>query len=409
MLIPRRGRRNPMNSPSPSKAGGGPFLLFGALHAAALAAVWVPWFLGLISPEMALPPSSWHAHEFLFGVVPAVIGGVLLTAAPSRTGHPPPAGWPLIMLLAVWIVGRLSLAGSAALEPMTVALLALLFPVALLAVAGREFLLMRNGRNLTILAVLAVLVGAQGLFHWELWRFGRSIQGTRLAVAALLAWTVLEAGIKPGIAGGWRKAHSPSHPQVPSSRIDGVAMGLGLLALGIWIVQDEGIMNEHLSGALLLAAGFAQAARLARWRPRHAPSGRSVGVLRVSCAFIPAGFLLAAWASLGGGTALNAAALHAWTMGAIGGMALTVMARTAAGHSGPAPTASRLTTGIQLAVAAAACARIAAALDPQRTMLLIPLAGALWIAAFLTFVLLHGRISDRWASGDANRHNHAPT
>ncbi|TWA83068.1 uncharacterized protein involved in response to NO [Azospirillum brasilense] len=398
-----------MNPPSPSKAGGGPFLLFGALHAAVLAAVWVPWFLGLISPEMALPPSSWHAHEFLFGVVPAVIGGVLLTAAPSRTGHPPPAGWPLIMLLAVWIVGRLGLAGSAALGPMTVALLALLFPVALLAVAGREFLLMRNGRNLTILAVLAVLVGAQGLFHWELWRFGRSIQGTRLAVAALLAWTVLEAGIMPGIAGGWRKAHSPSHPQAPSSRIDGVAMGLGLLALGIWIVQDEGILNEHLSGALLLAAGFTQAARLARWRPRHAPSGRSVGVLRVSCAFIPAGFLLAAWASLGGGTALNAAALHAWTMGAIGGMALTVMARTAAGHSGPAPTASRLTTGIQLAVAAAACARIAAALDPQRTMLLIPLAGALWIAAFLTFVLLHGRISDRWASGDANRHNHAPT
>ncbi len=399
MLIPRRDRRTPMNPPSPSKAGGGPFLLFGALHAAVLAAVWVPWFLGLISPEMALPPSSWYAHEFLFGVVPAIIAGDLLTAVPNRTGHPPPAGWPLTMLLAVWIVGRLGLAGSAALEPLTVALLALLFPVALLAVAGREFLLTRNGRNLTILAVLAVLVGAQGLFHWELWRFGQSVHGTRLAVAALLTWTVLEAGIMPGIAGGWRKARGPSHPQAPSSRVDGVAMGLGLLALGIWIVQDEGILNEHLSGALLLAAGFAQAARLARWRPRHAPSGRSVAVLRVSCAFIPAGFLLAAWASLGGGTAFNTAALHAWTMGAIGGMALTVMVRTAAGHSGPAPTASRLTTGIHLAVAAAACARLAAALDPQRTMLLIPLAGALWIAAFLTFALLHGRMSGHRASG----------
>lgn len=399
MLIPRRDRRTPMNPPSSSKAGGGPFLLFGALHAAALAAVWVPWFLGLISPEMALSPSSWHAHEFLFGVVPAIIGGVLLTAAPNRTGHPPPAGWPLTMLLAVWVFGRLGLAGSAALEPLTVGLLALLFPVALLAVAGREFLLTRNGRNLTILTVLAVLVGAQGLFHWEQWRFGQSAHGTRLAVAALLAWTVLEAGIMPGIAGGRRKACGPSHLQVPSSRVDGAAKGLGLLALGIWIVQDEGVLNEHLSGALLLAAGLTQAARLARWRPRHAPSGRSVAVLRASCAFIPAGFLLAAWASLGGGTAFNAAALHAWTMGAIGGIALTVLARTAVGHSGPAPMASRLTTGIHLAVAAAACARIAAALDPQRTMLLIPLAGALWIAAFLTFALLHGRRSGRWASG----------
>ncbi|TWA70126.1 uncharacterized protein involved in response to NO [Azospirillum brasilense] len=398
-----------MNPLSPFKAGGGLFLLCGALHAAALAAVWVPWFLGLISPEMALPPSSWHAHEFLFGVVPAIIGGALLTAAPNRTGRPLPAGWPLSMLLAVWIVGRLGLAGSAGLEPLTVALLALLFPMSLVAVAGREFLLTRNGRNLTILAVLAVLVGAQGLFHWELWRFGRSVHGTRLAVAALLAWTALEAGIMPGIAGGWRKARGPSPPQVSSARLDGVAMGLGLLALGIWISEDEGIVAEHLSGVLLLAAGLTQAALLAQWRPRHAPSGPSVALLRVSYAFIPAGFLLAAWASLGGGAAFNAAALHAWTMGAIGGMALRVMVRTAAGQSGPASTASRLTTGIHLAVAAAACARVAAALDPQRTMLLIPLAGALWIAAFLTFALLHGRMSGRRASGDANRHNHAPT
>lgn len=387
-----------MKPPSPSKAGCGPFLLFGALYAAALVAVWVPWFLGLIGPEMAFSPSSWHAHEFLFGFMPAIIGGVLLTAVPNWTGHPPLAGRLLTMLLAIWIVGRLGLVGSTALEPLTVALLALLFPVALIAVAGREFILTRNGRNLTILAVLAVLVGAQGLFHWELWRFGRSAHGTRLAVAALLTWTVLGGGVMPGIAGGWRKARGASHPQVPSSRFDGVTMGFGLLSLGIWILQDDDVLNERLTGALLLAAGFALTARLARWRPRHAPSGRSVTVPRVSYAFIPAGFLLAAWASLSGDTAFNAAALHAWTMGAIGGMALTVMTRTAPGHTKLASTASRLTTGIHIAVAAAACARIAAALDPQRTMLLIPMAGALWIAAFLTFALLHGRRSGRWMS-----------
>ncbi|GAA4257446.1 hypothetical protein [Azospirillum formosense] len=57
---------------------------------------------------------------------------------------------------------------------------------------------------------------------------------------------------------------------------------------------------------------------------------------------------------------------------------------------GRALTGSRPAVGIGFAVAAAG-ARIAAALDPQRTLLLMPLAGALWVAAFLMVALIQGR------------------
>ncbi|MBB3268243.1 uncharacterized protein involved in response to NO [Azospirillum sp. OGB3] len=370
------------------------FLLFTAFCAATLVAVWVPWFLGLIGLEMAFSPSSWHAHELLFGFMPVIVGGLLLTAAGNRTGRRPLAAWPLAALIAIWFVGRLGMAGSAALEPLAVALLALLFPVTLLAVAGRKCVPTENGRNLTILTVLAVLVGAQSLFHWEQWRFGRSVHGTSLAVAVLLTWTMLGGGIIPRLAGNWRKACVASPRHVRSTLINRVAMGLGLLALATWILREDGVLDERLTGALLLAAGLTQAVRLARWRPHRAPSGLSVFVLHVAHTFIPAGFLLAAWASLGGDTAFNTAALHAWTTGAVGSMTLAVMITLSApAHTRHALTASRLTTGIHLAVAAAACARIAASLDPQHTMLLIPLAGALWIAAFLMFALVYGRNS----------------
>jgi len=358
-------------------AGYRPFFLFGSLYAAGLIAVWVPWFLGLVNPEMDFSPVSWHAHELLFGFVPAIVAGFLLTAVPNWTGRPPLVGWPLAALFTAWIVGRLGVAGSTALGPFAVALSTLLFPVALAVVVGREIATAGAWRGLRILAILAALIGAQSLFHWELWRFGQSVHGTRLAVAAILTAIML--------TGGWI---IPSVTANSSSRFDRLAMGLGLTALAAWIVRDEGVLDDRLTGALLLAAGVAQTVVLARWQ-RHRTSLRLD--LSVAYAFIPVGFLLAAWASLSGIAAYNGAALHAWTVGAIGGTALATMTWIARSHSGRALTGSWPAVGIGFAVAAAAGARIAGVLDPQRTLLLMPLAGALWVAAFLMFALIHGR------------------
>lgn len=374
-------------------AGFRPFFLFGALYAAALIAVWVPWFLGLVSPEMDFSPVSWHAHELLFGFVPAIVAGFLLTAIPNWTGRPPVAGWPLAALFAVWIVGRLGVAGSAALGPLAIALLALLFPVALAAVAGREIAAARNWRNLKVVAVLAVLIGAQGLFHWELWRFGQSVHGTRLAVAAIVTLIMLIGGrIIPSFTGNWLRARGGARLPAPFSRFDSTAMGLGLLALIAWVLRDGAVLNERLTGALLLVAGLAQAVRLTRWQAQRTLSEPLVLVLQVAYAFIPVGFLLAAWASLSGSSAHGSAALHAWTAGAVGGMTLAMMTRVTLGHTGRVLTASWATVAIYAAVTLAAGARMAAALDPQRTMLLLPLAGVLWVAAFLMFAMVYGRM-----------------
>ncbi|MDP3544705.1 MAG: NnrS family protein, partial [Phreatobacter sp.] len=63
-----------------------PFFFSGAVLAALLIAFWVPWFLGLIAVPSAFPPLAWHSHELLFGYVPAIVAGFLLTAVPNWTG-----------------------------------------------------------------------------------------------------------------------------------------------------------------------------------------------------------------------------------------------------------------------------------------------------------------------------------
>ena len=84
-----------------------PFFLFGAIYAglAGLAVLaWLPMFAGELELSTAFSPIDWHVHEMLYGYLPAVVTGFLLTAIPNWTGRLPIQGTPLLVL--VWLAGR---------------------------------------------------------------------------------------------------------------------------------------------------------------------------------------------------------------------------------------------------------------------------------------------------------------
>ncbi|HYF90136.1 NnrS family protein [Azospirillum sp.] len=371
-----------------SDAGLRPLVLCGTLYAAGLVAAWVPWFLGFISLDVEFSPVAWHAHELLFGFAPAVIAGFLPVTGPNRNGRQPSLGiaaW----LFAAWVAGRLGVAASATLGPPATAMLTLLFPLSLAAMAGRT-IPVGSLRVLTLHGALCLLTGAQILFHWELWRYGQSICGTRLAVAAMAAPVMLSGNVALASPAGFDPHRNPgkTHGVAPAPcifpRFDGLAAGFGLLALAAWVVQGSGRMDGKASGTLLLAAGLALAVQVVRrWQGIGGPF---LFIASVTRAFVPAGFLFAAGASFTASPAYARAALHAWTAAAIGGMMLAAAAR-------PEPTRAALwlTIVIHAAVMTAAVARIAAAFAPQNTMLLMPLSGTAWIIAFLLFGIAGSR------------------
>lgn len=367
-----------------------PFFLFGSLYAAGTVAIWVPWFLGFISLPTAFPPVAWHAHELLFGFVPAVIAGFLLTALPAWTGRPPVAGWRLAALVAAWLAGRVAIAGSLTLGHPATALITLAFPLALTVVAAREIIAGRSARNRKVLAILGGLIVGQGLFHWEIWRFGQSAYGSRMGISATLLLIMLIGGrIIPSFTGNWLKAQGITRLPAPFSRFDAGAMALAVLALAAWTIRDAGMMDARLVGVLLAVAGCAHAVRLVRWMPHRTLPEPLLLILHAAYLFVPMGFLLAGYAAILGG-AHETAAIHAWTVGAIGTMTLAVMTRVSLGHTGRSLTATWPTVAIYIAVIVAAGARIVLALDPRWTMTLMPLAGGAWIIAFLGFALAYG-------------------
>src|SRR6056297_1799395 len=95
-----------------------PFFFGAAVWAALAMALWVPMLTGQLSLPSAFDPVSWHAHEFLYGYLGAVVAGFLLTAVPNWTGRLPIVGWPLGALAVLWLAGRVAVAVSAGLPPL---------------------------------------------------------------------------------------------------------------------------------------------------------------------------------------------------------------------------------------------------------------------------------------------------
>ena len=60
-----------------------PFFLLGALYAGGEVLVWLPLLYGDIAISTVFPPRDWHVHEMLYGYLPAVMTGFLLTAIPN--------------------------------------------------------------------------------------------------------------------------------------------------------------------------------------------------------------------------------------------------------------------------------------------------------------------------------------
>ena len=90
----------------------------------------------------------------LYGYLPAVITGFLLTAVPNWTGRLPLQGKPLLVLVVIWLAGRLAVTASAWIGSVGAALLDLAFLATITAAVAREIISGRNWRNLNVLVVL---------------------------------------------------------------------------------------------------------------------------------------------------------------------------------------------------------------------------------------------------------------
>jgi uncharacterized protein involved in response to NO len=364
-----------------------PFFLGAAIWAIVALALWIDFLAGGWQLAPGYGALAWHAHEMLFGYGSAVVAGFLLTAVPNWTGRLPVAGVRLAVLFALWCLARIAFLAVGTIGTLPAVLIDSVFLPCLLIVMGREVLVGRNWRNLPPLAFISLLALADIAFNAEVLTRGAADFGLRAGVAALVGLIVLIGGrIIPSFT--HNLLSRMGSPVLPASfdRFDIFAMLVAFAALLSWI----GLPASPLTGALFVAAALVLALRLWRWKGIRVWREPILLVLHVGYGFVPLGFLLGAIAILRPESLAATAALHAWTVGAVGLMTLGVMTRATLGHTGRTPTASAMTIAIYAALFAAAVLRIAAGLFPQFYVALVVLSGLAWIAAFALFLVEYG-------------------
>jgi len=368
-----------------------PFFLFGGAWAALAVAMWLPMLGGGLVIPSAFSPIEWHVHELLFGYVPAVVAGFLLTAVPNWTGRLPVVGTRLLMLFLAWLAGRLAVLVSLWIGIGIAAMIDLAFLLALGAVIAREILASGNARNLKVLAGVMLLFTGNALFHLEAATGIGDGHGTRLGIAGTIMLIMLIGGrIIPSFTRNWLARRAAGRLPVPFDRFDMVVMGFSIAALASWIM----LPYAQITAFLAALAGAANIARLLRWAGERTAAEPLVLILHIAYAFVPLGFVLLTLGILRPDVVVPTGALHAWTTGAIGLMTLAVMTRASLGHTGRPLAATRPIQLIYVAAVAAALARIVAGFGILREPMLY-LSATAWVAAFVGFVVIYAPLLTR--------------
>ena len=352
-----------------------PFFLAAAIWAALALALWIVLFTTGGALLSRFDPLSWHIHAMLLGFVPATIAGFMLTAIPNWTGRPPIHAAPLVGLAVLWLVGRIA------------CLVSSFFPLWLAAAVDLAFPVVpaRNAPCMMPIPIGVIAVAAL-LTYLELAGYGVPAGlGWRLALAAIIALILAIGGrIIPAFTRNWLVKRCASALPSPHSVIDRVVLttlNTGLLGWALFPTSKP-------VGAILLAAAALNLwrARAVAW-PCYPP--RTLAILHLGYAWVVLGSALLG-ASMLSSAVPEAAAIHAFTAGAIGTMAFVVMTRMARGHTGRVLEADGITIAIYLTITAGAAIRVMAEFAGTSAMTLLAASAVLWVTGFGLFAATFG-------------------
>ena len=358
-------RERPANGKSALLAlGFRPLYLLAGGYAALSVPLWAAQYAGWLPGASA----ALHAHEMLFGYTFAVIAGFLLTAVRAWTARPTPSGTALAAIAGLWIAGRIlalaSLPGAALADAA--------FALALAWGIGRPLVASGNRRNWFFIVLVLAFGAAGALFH----AFpGRALVlglDVVLFVIAVMAGRVVPSFTNNAIAGAAaRRVQALEYAALGSIL---ALIGLDALALPV--------------ASVAFLAAILHAMRLALWAPWATRNRPILWILHMSYAWVIVHLALRALGEVGWVSPLLAT--HALTVGAIGGLTLGMMTRTARGHTARPLKVGPWEIAAYVLVQVAALVRVLLPLAfPGAYLVAVLISAALWCAAFSIFTVVY--------------------
>lgn len=365
-----------------------PLFLGGTLFSVISIGWWVFFWL---NPSDWLPhggPTWWHGHEMLFGFGAAIAVGFLLTAVQSWTGITGLRGKPLAVLALIWLLGRLLLASGSNLPDWLIAACDVSYLLFATVAMAYPVIKAKQWNNLMFVPMLFTLAVLNAASHW-----GVINEQPQLARQSLHGTIVLFTLIIAIVGGRVIPAFTTNTTGCEKAKPIKWLETISIISIIVLLVMAfTGFANTPptllfvVSGIAALANGW----RFSRWGIQHSWSVPLLWSLHLAYAFIPLGFILLALHSIGL-MDNTSAALHSFTVGAIGGMILAMISRVTLGHTGRPLRPHGMVTIAYIFILLAAVVRVAIpAWLPEFSYWGIGLAGGLWIIAYSIYIYFYG-------------------
>ncbi|HEX7387579.1 MAG TPA: NnrS family protein [Castellaniella sp.] len=373
-------------APGPVQPSMAAFLTLGfrPLYFAGTAWALISIALWIFAPQVLTGPLSmvyWHAHEMLWGFIITIAVGFLLTASATWTGFNPLHGWPLGVLVLLWLVARIGFlfGGLTGFWVATVAE-CLFFLMAAICL-GRVVLKGKSTRNyglpllvlmLGIADLLYLLAVLKGNYVLLMQRFDLGLVG--MAVIALL----IARRVIPFFS--MRMVKGLDIPMLTRSGHAQMVLAVAALA--------SGVLHQPVAMAAFLAlTGVISLIQVAYWKPQAVLHKPMLWILYLGYTFIAIGLLAAAVQISGlfsptlldGVLARNATHVHLIGLAGFCVLIIGMVTRTALGHLGRPLALDRSMLASYWLMVAAVVLRLAALWPTTVQLHLLHLAAAAWI------------------------------
>ena len=300
-----------------------PFYLLAALWSVISVAEWL-WELSGYSfrGNSAIPGIQWHAHEMIFGFAATVVAGFALTAVRAWTGLDTPTGKSLMLLVLLWIAGRV----GPLLNPYLAVVDVLFLPAIAIAI-GRLILHQRMYRNLFLPFILSLLGVLNAVFYLSA-NNRIQIDANLVLIISLFLIVMIEIMIGGRVIPSFTANAFFGIKQIRNKNLATLALACCGASFLLWIFFP----TNYLTAIVCLFTGLIQLKMLWGWNPLATVSKPIVLVLHAAYLWIPLGFILLGLSALGLVTIYIP--VHAFGIGATAGLIIGMITRTAMGHTG---------------------------------------------------------------------------
>jgi uncharacterized protein involved in response to NO len=362
-----------------------PFYLLASVFSAFSVLLWAAQFAGYL-PFAYLKESLWHGHEMLFGYATAVIAGFLLTAVRAWTGQPTASGVPLMALAALWLCGRIIV-----LTPFAIAAAVVnaTFPVAVALAIGIPLYRSRNVRNYFFVGLLMLMGGLILAVHLALQ--GRLKLSPRFSLQLALDVVLFIMAVMGGrVIPMFTNNGVPGANAMRNAVLEKFALGAVILLFIADLLQ----LPQTIIAAIVMIGAAAHGVRLLLWKPWRALAAPLVWILHAAYGWIVVYLVLRGLSELG--LFVGSYATHALTVGAIGGLTMGIITRTARGHTGRPLIADGFELAMFSLIQVAAIVRVFGGIvTPAFYMASIQLSAVLWSAAFSLYAVRYWPVLTR--------------